>query len=47
MKDFENSSIYWRIWLLIKGITKAIENEIKEQSGAFLGILLGTLGVSL
>ena len=29
-----------------KGITKKIENEIK-QKGGFLGILLGTLGASL
>ena len=29
-----------------KGITKKIENEI-IQKGRFLGILLGTLGVSL
>ena len=29
-----------------KGITKKIENEIK-QNGGFLGILLGTLGASL
>ena len=33
--------------ILIKGITKAIENETKEQKGGFLGMLLGTLGASL
>ena len=31
----------------MKGITKTIENETKEQKGRFLGILLGTLGASL
>ena len=33
--------------ILLKGITKTIENEIKEQKGGFLGMLLGTLGASL
>ena len=33
--------------VLLKGITKTIENETKEQKGGFLGILLGTLGASL
>ena len=33
--------------LLLKGITKSIQNEIKEQKGGFLSMLLGTLGVSL
>ena len=31
----------------LKGVTKAIENETKEQKGEFLGMLLGTLGASL
>ena len=29
----------------MKGITKAIENETKEQKGGFLVMLLGTLGL--
>ena len=29
--------------LLIKGITKTIENETKKQRGGFLGMLLSTL----
>ena len=29
--------------LLLKGITKTIKNEIKEQKGGFLSMLLGTL----
>ena len=33
--------------ILLKGITKTIENEIKEQKGGFSGMLLGTLGASL
>ena len=33
--------------ILLKGITKTIENETKEQKGGFLGMLLGTLGASL
>ena len=32
---------------LIKGITKTIEHKTKEQRGAFLSMLLGTLGVCL
>ena len=32
---------------LLKGITKTIENETKEQKGGFLSMLLGTLGASL
>ena len=33
--------------ILIKGVTKTIKNEIKEQKGWFLSMLLGTLGASL
>ena len=33
--------------ILLKGVTKAIENETKEQKGGFLSMLLGTLGASL
>ena len=32
---------------LIKRVSKTIKNEIKEQKGGFLGMLLGTLGASL
>ena len=32
---------------LLKGVTKTIKNETKEQKGIFLGALLGTLGASL
>ena len=31
----------------MKGVTKTIENETKEQKGGFLSMLLGTLGASL
>ena len=33
--------------LLLKGVTETVQNEVKEQKGGFLGILLGTLGASL
>ena len=33
--------------ILLKGVTKTIENETKEQRGGFLGRLLRTLGASL
>ena len=33
--------------VLLKEITKAIENETKEERWIFLEILLGTLGASL
>ena len=33
--------------ILLKGVTKTIENETKEQKGEFLSMLLGTLGASL
>ena len=33
--------------LLLKGVTELVQNEIKEQKGGFLSMLLGTLGASL
>ena len=41
IKKLENSDI------LLEGVSKTIENEIKEQRGGFLSILLRTLGGSL
>ena len=41
IEALENSGI------LLKGVTKSIENETKEQRGGFLSMLLGTLGASL
>ena len=38
IEALENSGI------LLKGVTKTIENETKEQGGGFLSMLLGTLG---
>ena len=32
---------------LLKGVSKTIKNETKEQRGGFLSMLLGTLGASL
>ena len=33
--------------VLIKGVTRAIPNEAKEQRGGFLGVLLGTFRANL
>ena len=33
--------------LLLERVTKTVQNEVKEQKGGFLSILLGTLGSSL
>ena len=33
--------------LLIEGVTKTIRNEVEEQKGGFLSMLLGTLSASL
>ena len=41
IEALENSGI------LLKGVTKTIENETKEQRGGFLSMLLGILGASL
>ena len=32
---------------MLKGVTESVQNEVKEQKGGFLSMLLGTLGVSL
>ena len=33
--------------ILLKGVTKAIKSETREQKGGFLSMLLGTLGATL
>ena len=33
--------------ILLKEVTKTVQNEVKEQKGGFLSMLLGTLGASL
>ena len=33
--------------ILLKGVTKTIQNETQEQKGRFLSMLLGTLRASL
>ena len=33
--------------LLLKWVSETIQNEVKEQKGGFLSMLLGTLGASL
>ena len=42
-----NLSKLLKILVLLKGTTKTIKNETKEQKGRFLGMLLDTLGASL
>ena len=41
VKSLEDSGI------LLSGITETVKNEVKEQKGVFLSMLLGTLGASL
>ena len=41
IKSLENSG------LLIEGVTKTVQNEVKKQKEGFLSMLLGTLGASL
>ena len=41
VKFFEDSD------LLLKGVTEAIQIEVKEQKGGSLSVLLGTLGASI
>ena len=41
IKSLEDSA------LLLKGVTESVQNEVKEQKGGFLSMLLGTLGASL
>ena len=33
--------------ILLKGVSKRVQNEVKEQKGGFLGMSLGALGASL
>ena len=41
VKDLEDSG------LLLKGVAETVQNEVKEQKGGFISMLLGTLGASL
>ena len=41
LKSLEDSG------LLLKGVTETVKNEVKEQKGGFLSMLLGTSGASL
>ena len=41
VKSLEDSGI------LLNGITKTVKDEVKEQKGDFLSMLLGTLGAAL
>ena len=33
--------------LLLKGVTETVQNEVTEQKGGFISMLLGTLSASL
>ena len=33
--------------LLLKGVTESVQNDVKDQKGGFLSMLLGTSGASL
>ena len=33
--------------LLLKGVTETVQNEVQEQKGGFVSMLLGILGASL
>ena len=41
VKSLEDSS------LLLKGVSETVQNEVREQKGGLLSMLLGTLGASL
>ena len=41
VKSLEDSGLLW------KGVTETVQNEVKEQKGGFLSMLLGSLGESL
>ena len=47
MKDMKIIKALENYGILLKGISKTIKNETKEQRGGFLSMLLGTLGASL
>ena len=41
VQALENRNIF------LKGVTKAVKNETKEQKGGFLSILLGTFSANI
>ena len=43
----ENSSVSWRICLLIKGVRETIQNEAKEQKDRFFQYVISILGARL
>ena len=47
MKDMKIIEALENSGILLKRVSKTIENETKEQRGGFLSMLLGTLGASL
>ena len=47
MEDIKIVESLGDLGLLLKGVIETIQNEAKAQKGAFLSMLLGTLGASL
>ena len=47
MKDMKIIEALENSGILLKGVSKTIENETNEQRGRFLSTLLGTIGASL
>ena len=47
MKDIKIVKYLEDSGLLLKKVSELIQNEVKEQEGGFLSMLLGTLGVIL
>ena len=41
VKSLEDSGLF------LNGVTESVKNEVKEQPGGFLSMLLGTLGAGL
>ena len=41
VKSLEDSGLLWKL------VTETVQNEVKEQKGGLLSMLLGTLGASL
>ena len=46
MKDIKIVKSLGDSCLLLKEVTETVQNEVKEQNGGFLSMLLGTLGAS-
>ena len=47
MEDIKIAKSHEESGLLLEGVTETVQNEVKEQKGGFLSMLLGTLVASL